>query len=96
MLWNLFIHIIGGAVGYKIFSFQAPGLFYCLAITIVIQGLDMFRYNFNMRKRAPPFARENMKGAVYLYKLAQIYVVKVLFYGLVTLVTSSIMHKILA
>lgn len=103
MILNLFVHIIAGVVGYKIFSFQSPGLIYCLAMTIVLQGLDMFRFHSNTKKRvlrAPSQLREkqleNLKGKVYFFKLAQIYVTKVVFYGLVTLVASSIMRNTMA
>jgi len=103
MIWNLFIHIIAGAIGYRIFSFKSPGLIYCLGMTIVLQGLDMIRFHSNTKKRVfrtPPHIREkqleNLKGSVYFYKLAQVYVAKVVFYGLVTLLASSIMRKIVA
>ena len=99
MIWNLFIHIIAGIVGYRIFAFQYPGFVYCLAMTVVIQGIDMFRIHYSTKKRIlreSPHIRnrqlKNLKDSAYFYKLAQIYILKVIFYGLVTLVSSSIMR----
>lgn len=103
MIWNLFIHIIAGIVGYRIFAFQYPGFVYCLVMTVVIQGIDMFRIHCSTKKhilRASPHIRDrqlkDLKGSGYFYKLAQIYVAKIVFYGLVILVSSSIMRQIMA
>ncbi|MFX0210585.1 MAG: hypothetical protein ACFFDT_31685, partial [Candidatus Hodarchaeota archaeon] len=92
--WDFIIHIVAGAVGYNIFTFHPPGLFYCLAFTVVVQGLDMLRIHFTTKirvLRSPSHKMEeqleNLKGPLYFYKLAQLFVMKVVFYGLVTLVS---------
>jgi len=98
MIWNLLIHIIAGILGRNIFTFTLHGILWCLLITAIVQGIDMIRiYNYHKKRieQASPHVKEEQ---VRIFRkrtpiiMPQIYILKVLFYGAVTLVVSAIVR----
>ncbi len=73
-----------------------------MVLALVTQAIDMIRLHFYIRNRflANPLNDLNQKSApgspLYWYKLAQWYVFKVIWYGLVTLVAAQIMRSLSA
>ena len=102
MLWNIILHIIAGAVGYGIFTFRYPGFLYCLAVTVVVQGIDMFRYYSRIKKRIDESSGKVREKEMKKFKNVRgffistlWYIMKVIFYGLITLVSALIVRQII-
>ncbi|ODS32281.1 MAG: hypothetical protein SCARUB_02583 [Candidatus Scalindua rubra] len=98
MLWNLGIHIIAGLFGANIFTWTGVGIMTCVIITCVVQGIDMFRiYHTTMKRinQQPPDILMEQKKAFrkrMLITFPQLFVMKVIGYGLITLATASIVR----
>lgn len=102
MLWNHSLHIVAGVLGANIFLWSGSGVLATLILAVVAQAIDIVRMYFYHRNRilaAPEDVRDeqmaNFKQGA-LYKFAQLYVVKVIWYGLVTLVAAQIMRSMSA
>jgi len=102
MIWNLILHSAAGAAGYGIFTFHYPGILYCLGITVIVQGIDMFRYYSKLKNRISESSGKSRSKMLKKYKslpgfiLAVLwFLMKVVFYGLLTLVTAFIVRSII-
>ncbi len=99
MLWNLGLHIIAGLFGANIFTWTGVGIMTCAVITCIVQGIDMFRiYHTTIKRinRQPPnIQMEQMKTFRKRMPITfpQLFVTKVIGYGLVTLATASIVRS---
>lgn len=96
MIWNLLIHIIAGIIGRNIFTIDLDGILWCLLIAIITQAVDMIRpYSYHKKRvdQAIPEVREkqmiNFRRRAPII-MPQIYILKVLFYGIVTLAVAGI------
>lgn len=98
MLWNIGLHIIAGLVGANIFTWTGVGIMSCVFITCVVQGIDMLRIYRTTIKRInqqpPHIQEEQMKTFRKRMHVTfpQLFVMKVIGYGLITLVTASIVR----
>lgn len=98
MLWNILIHIIAGILGKNIFTINIYGILWCYLIATIVQGIDMIRvYSYHKKRveQANPELREeqmrNFRRRAPVVML-QIYIVKVLLYGTVTLAVAAIVR----
>ena len=92
MIWNFLLQGGMGFFGYNIFQFNARGVLWCLVITAFVQGLSTYQIHRNGKQRflaSPPGEAEDWdehrKKVGYNYKIAQLYVFKVIIYSMVTL-----------
>lgn len=98
MLWNTLIHIIAGILGRNIFIINIHGILWCLLVTAVVQGIDMIRVYKYHKKRVelsnPVIREDHMKNFRKRAPIImpQIYIVKVIFYGLITLAIATIVR----
>lgn len=98
MLWNLGLQIIVGLFGANIFTWTGVGIMTCAVITCLVQGIDMFRiYNTTIKRinqQPPHIQMEQMKTFKKRMPVTfpQLFVLKVIGYGLVTLLTASIVR----
>jgi hypothetical protein len=98
MIWNIFLHIGTGIFGANLFYWSKEGIFSCIIIAVLIQGIDIIRvykYHKNRILTAPENIRENQmrvftKRAPFF--LFQMYLFKVIFYGLVTMFSANIVQ----
>ena len=98
MVLNLLVHISAGILGRNIFNINFPGISWCFLFVAIVQGVDMIRvYRYHKKRvdQATPHLREEQmikfrRRAPII--MPQIYIVKVLLYGAVTLVAASIMR----
>lgn len=94
MFWNHLIHILAGIFGATIFAWSGPGILTTAIVAGLSQAVDTVRMYFYHRNRilkTPPEVREEQIGVFKegaTYKLAQLYVVKVVWYGLVILLAA--------
>ena len=100
MLWNIILQFAAGAAGYNIFTFQLSGILSCLAVTAVVQGIDMFRYYSRIKRKimeAPSKVRDkkmqNLKGAQGIFLSVLWYLTKVVCYGLITLLVAFVVRQ---
>lgn len=102
MLWNHGLHIVAGILGVNIFIWSGSGVLASVILVSITQAIDIVRMYFYHRNRilaAPAEVREEQmmnfkQGAIY--KFAQLYIAKVIWYGLVTLVAAQIMRSMSA
>ena len=85
MIWNLAIHSAAGYFGSNVFTWDSSGLQACLIVTAIVQGIDMFR--FILQATSGPM--EPQSQGTLIWKSAQMYVMKILFYGSITLLVAS-------
>lgn len=100
MLWSHALHIVVGALGANIFIWSGSGVLMSLVVASITQAIDIVRMYFYHRNRilaAPAEVREeqmmNFKQGA-LYRFAQLYVAKVIWYGVVTLVAARVMRSV--
>lgn len=100
MIWNLGLHIIAGIFGYEIFTWKFEGIILCGILTSIVSGIDMFRLYHSTVKRIrqqPPHVQdEQMRTFKKRLPITfpQLFVAKFIGYGLVTLVTASIVRAL--
>lgn len=102
MLWNHALHLIGGVLGANIMTWSAPGVLTSVAFSSFVQGISMIFLHFDVRNRFSVTSEDVQKNSRqmgsppgsprYWYKFAQTYVVKVIWYGLVTLLAAHVMR----
>lgn len=98
MIRNIIIHIVLGYFGKTVFDFSINGIIWVLVISLVIQGLDMISYYRKQIKLVSRTIDETarqekigyIKTKAHRLKIFQLYVIKVLFYGALTLFTAYI------
>ena len=97
MIWNLLLHIIAGIIGRHIFTLNLRGILWCLLITAMVQGVDMLRLYSYYKKRIEQTTLEHIREEkLRIFRkrapvtMPQIYIVKVLFFGFVTLAVAYI------
>ncbi|MBS1258119.1 MAG: hypothetical protein MAG551_01172 [Candidatus Scalindua arabica] len=96
MIWNIGLHIIAGLFGTKIFVWTVTGILTCVAITCFVQSIDMLRiYRTTMTRinQQPPHIKdEQIKAFKQRLPIAfpQLFIMKVIGYGLVTLISASV------
>ena len=102
MVWNHALHLIVGVLGANIMTWSAPGVLVSMVLALITQAIDivrMYLYHRNRILAEPDDIRDehmlNFKQGV-VYKFAQLYVAKVIWYGLVTLVAAQIMRSLSA
>lgn len=100
MLWNLGLHLLTGIFGSQIFTWTFVGIIWCTILTCVVQGVDMFRiYHITVKRirQQPPHIQDEQ---MHTFKkrspitFPQLFVVKLIGYGLVTLVTATVMRAL--
>ncbi|MDP6426337.1 MAG: hypothetical protein QF443_05050 [Dehalococcoidia bacterium] len=84
MIWNLAIHTAAGYLGSDIFTWDWRGLQMCLIVTAIVQGIDMCR--FILQATRGPMQPQSQGTLVW--KCAQVYIMKILFYGSITLLVA--------
>ena len=99
MVWNHALHLIIGVLGTNIMTWSASGVLVSMTFALISQTINMVRmyiYHRNRISAEPEDVRElhmmNFKQRA-LYKYAQLYVAKVLWYGFVTLVAAQIVRS---
>ena len=96
MLWNLGLHIIAGVFGREIFTWTFEGFMWCIAITAIVQGIDMLRlYSTTVKRiRQQPTHIQDKQMQTFKKRLPvtfpQLFIAKLVGYGLVTLVAAII------
>ena len=100
MVLNLLIHISAGILGRNIFNINFPRILWCFLFVAIVQGIDMIRvYRYHKKRvdQAIPHLREeqmiNFRRRAPII-VPQIYIVKVLFYGAVTLAVAAIVQRL--
>src|SRR3990172_5609306 len=97
MIYN---HLLQAAFGYfarDALTWSTNGVLICLAVTAVVQGIDTARfYSYSTRRlmaERPESSYDGQLAAVKKdapYKLAQLWVLKVLWYGGVSMVIAQV------
>jgi len=96
VLWNHFIHVLAGVLGASIFLWSSQGTIAAAILAAVVQGIDavrMYFYHKRLILQSPSGIKEERMKAFEegaIYKLAQIYIVKVAWYGFVTLLVAAV------
>lgn len=98
--WNILLHIVLGFLVYSRLTWTLSGLLQCAFLTAISQGVDMIRIyvdTITLIRSGPPDHREEMM-ATFKKRMPiifpQMYVGKILSYGLLTLVAASITRAI--
>ena len=86
MIWNLSLHTAAGYFLSNVLTWDSSGLQVCLIITAIVQGIDMFRIILE----ATSGPMQPQSHGTLIWKSAQIYVMKILFYGSITLLVAKI------
>ena len=89
MIWNLAIHTAAGYFGSSMFTLDSKGLITCLVITALVQGIDMKRIYREISARGIVHEVGPQGIRTLNYKLVQTYIMKILFYGSITLLVAS-------
>lgn len=96
MIWNMGLHIIAGLFGTKIFIWTVTGIITCVVITCLVQVIDMlriYRKTITRINQQPPHIQEE-KMKAFKQRLSiifpQLFIMKVIGYGLVTLIAASV------
>ena len=101
MLWNIGLHVIAGFFGSKIFTWTFQGIIVCGIITCVVQGIAMIRIYHTtvkrIRQQAPHIQDEQMQTFKKRMPITfpQLFIAKLIGYGLVTLITANIVRALL-
>ncbi|MBI5789407.1 MAG: hypothetical protein HZA78_11190 [Candidatus Schekmanbacteria bacterium] len=101
MLWNFIIQFIAGILGANLFIWSGMGLLSCLTMTGVIQAIDMFRiYHITVKRiRQQPQHIQEQQMATFTQRLfitfPQLYIAKVIGYGLITFIVAYITRSII-
>ena len=97
MLWKHVLHLMGGMLGANIMTWSALGVLMSAAFSLLVQAISLGFLHFDVRKRLSAKPQWDLRqtatppaSPLYWYKLAQLYVVKVIWYGLVTLLAAHI------
>lgn len=98
MLWNHLLHALAGILFPTLFLWTTDGILAAAAIAVVAQGIDTLRmYSENKAMALRPSMGEHAAAMkIFLYKLAQLFLFKVVWYGLVTLIAASAMRALSA
>jgi len=89
MIWNIFLHIGLGYFGKNMITGN-NGLLYLLGLTIFVQAIDMLRFHTVIKENARSNSEiEHIKTNTYKYKLIQVFVFSVLFYGGISYLTAK-------
>jgi hypothetical protein len=83
MLWNSIIHIVAGIFGSNIFNFQFPGIVYPFLLASAVQVFSVTQFHSKIKSSNPESIA--IQGNVYFYKIAQLYIFRIIFYGSITL-----------
>jgi hypothetical protein len=100
MLWNVGLHITAGFFSSKIFTWTSEGIIWCGIITGIVQGVDMFRiYHTTIKRiRQQPLHIQDEQMRTFKKRMpatfSQLFLAKFIGYGLVTLVTASIIRTL--
>ena len=89
MIWNLAIHTAAGYFGSGMFTLDSKGIITCLVITALVQGIDMIRIYREIEDRGIVNEVGPQGIGTLIYKLVQTYIMKILFYGSITLLVAS-------
>ena len=102
MIWNHIIYIGLGFFGSNIFTWSLKGLFVCSIFIIISQLMDMLRIYLQQKKlilASPPEIRD-MKMKAFknrlVYKLFQVYLLKVIYYLIITMISASVTRYLMA
>jgi hypothetical protein len=97
MIWNHLLHAFFGFFARDILIFSRKGFLICFAITAVVQGIDTIRFHFYSTQRlireVPDAIHDGRLEAVKkdaIYKLPQLWLVKVLWYGSVSMFVAAL------
>ena len=100
MIWNHALHLLAGALWANYMTWSGQGVLASTVVALILQAIDTVRLHIYLRRRflADPLNDLNQESApgssLYWYKIAQFYVFKVIWYGLVTLVAAQIMRSL--
>ena len=89
MIWNLALHIGAGYFGSDFFEMTLNGILKCAATAAIIQGIDLFRHILGILKTTKGHMEPYTMGVIS-WKAFQTYIMKILFYGSVTLFVASL------
>jgi hypothetical protein len=92
MLWNLLIQIGAGIIGRHLFTFEFNNILSCLILTGIVQLIGTIKFH-NFVKRNKPESISDKRNP-YFYKLIQLFLVKLIFYTLITLVSAYISRQL--
>jgi len=92
MIWNHLLHAFFGFLAHDLLTWSKNGLLICFSITAVVQGIDTMRFYSYSKKRLVTESPETIKDGRLeaakkdaLYKLPQLWLFKVLWYGSVSM-----------
>ena len=97
MIWNHLLHIFFGYIGRDMLTLSQQGVLICFSITALIQGIDTIRFYSYTTKRLISERPESLyngrleavkKDAAY--KLLQLWFVKIVWYGSVSMLAAAI------
>lgn len=96
MVWNHLLQILAGILANSLFTFSYKGILSAAFVTGMIQLVDTIRiyfYHRNLALKSPDYILEKKleifkKGAIY--KLSQLFVIKVIWYGFITLLAAAL------
>ena len=96
MIWNHLLHAVFGFVARDALTWSTKGLLICFAVTGVVRAIDTARfYSYSTRRlvaERPDAIHDGHLEAVKRgapYKLAQLWIAKVLWYGGVSMAVAS-------
>lgn len=96
MTWNTLLHTVLGVLGHKDFIWSQSGVVLAIIFAGIVQGIDMvrvFRYHHARFFSSPAAERPDEVVSFrhsLMVKLPQIYLFKVILYGLITLLAAGI------
>ena len=97
MIWNHLLHGFFGFVAHDFLTLSRRGLLICFTITAVVQGIDIMRFYSYSKKRliteVPDAIHDGRLEAVKKdapYKLLQLWLFKVVWYGCVSMFIAAL------
>lgn len=93
MIWNHLLHAGFGLIASGMFPWSFSGVLTSMGFSVIIQGIDMIRlYKFYRVRFSPNKTPERSGLTVFIYKLSQLYIMKIVWYAAVTLVAASVIR----
>ena len=97
MIWNHLLHAFFGFLAHDVLTLSRKGLLICFTITAVVQGIDTMRFYSYSKKRliteVPDAIHDGRLESVNkdsLYKLPQLWLFKVVWYGCVSMIVAAL------
>lgn len=94
MIWNHLLHAGLGLIASGMFPWSFSGVLTSIAFSAIAQGIDMIRlYNFYRVRFSPNQEPTRSEIMVFIYKLSQLYILKIVWYATITFIAAYIIRS---